>query len=239
MGTNNGPNGDPVQGTAGNVKLLARLGVRSSRSGHRRPGSRCRPDSALLASARPVSRKRSAGCRRRRRADQSAARDVEIVFVQAALILCSIQCVTGIDAQTLQVVLEGLCEAGARAGIEKLDGRAARSAVSAGAAVPLASGLAQEFVRAAQQLPVLPGSVGDRRGEHGFSKTEVGSLPRKGSSSVSSSGEGLPTAFMSLFSKNDAVRLNRPNMMLAFVHSKSKARPIAPNARILEGFAAC
>ena len=59
--------------------------------------------------------------------------------------------------------------------IEKLDDEGLPVRVFQHAAVPLASGLAQEFVRAAQQLPVLPGSVGDRR-EHGFSEDRGGKL---------------------------------------------------------------
>ena len=44
---------------------------------------------------------------------------------------------------------------------------------------------------------------------------------------------------MSLFSKNDAVRLNRPNMMLGIRPLEIEGETDSfPNARILEGFAA-
>jgi hypothetical protein len=68
-------------------------------------------------------------------------------------------------------------------------------------------------------------------GVTGSPKTLAGTCPRNRSRSASSSGEGLPTAFMSEFSKKDVVRRKIPNMMFWFVHSKSKTRPIASRMR--------
>ena len=107
------------------------------------------------------------------------------------------------------------------------------------AALALAAGLAQELVRAAQEAPVLARAVGDGRhdglAEDGSRKLVRGTAR----AAPASSGEGLPTAFMSVFSKYDVVRLNRAEHDVRVRPFEIEGEPDGlADARILEGLAA-
>ena len=160
------------------------------------PGDVARARALRGLRSRTRCRRLSPGVGRRR---APSARHVEIEIVHAALVLGRIDDArAGLDAEPLQVRLERLRVRLQRClEVEELDLERLAVRQLEDAALALAAGLAQELVGAAQEA-CGPGRSRRRPAARtGSPKTSSGTLPRNGSSSASSSGEGLPTAFMS------------------------------------------